>query len=221
MQTHRRSATLATAVTLAALVGAAACDDVETDDLTNPLQATVVTFNDPAFAFGAQRTFSLPDTVLHLTPLNGVPLAVSREHDDAILASIRDNMIARGYVENTNPGSVRSDLILLAGVTASEQYAAWQSYPWFSVWGFFPGWSFEQFSNAWGVTYPWTEASYTRGTIVVDMIATRSVQPLSQRVSSVWAGAATAALTGAVSDAQIDAAIDEMFAQSQYLRPVQ
>jgi hypothetical protein len=220
MQAHRRSVTLATAVALAALVGAAACDDVD-DDITNPSRVAVVTFNDPAFVFGAQRTFSLPDTVVHLAPLNGVPLAVSREHDDAILASIRENMIARGYVENTSPATVRSDLILLAGVTASEQYAAWQSYPWFSVWGFYPGWSFEQFSNAWGVTYPWTAASYTRGTLVVDMIATRSVQPVSQRISSVWAGAAAAALTGAVTDGQIDAAIDEMFALSPYLRPIQ
>jgi hypothetical protein len=219
MQTHRRSVTLAAAVALAALVGAAACDDV--DDITEPLRVAVVTFNDPAFAFGAQRTFSLPDTVVHLAPLNGVPLAVSREHDDAILASVRDNMIARGYVENLNPGSVRSDLILLVGVTASEQYAAWQSYPWFSVWGFYPGWSFEQFDTAWGVTYPWTVASYTRGTIVVDMVSTLNVQPVDRRIHSVWAGAAAAALTSAVTDGQLDAAIDEMFALSPYLRPIQ
>ena len=45
----------------------------------------------------------MPDTVAHFAPLTGTPLAVSREFDRTVLDQVRANLLARGYVQVTNP----------------------------------------------------------------------------------------------------------------------
>src|SRR5688572_27021996 len=96
----RASRAFARAVlTTALLVGAAACDDA--DDFTSlepeppppppPTVADIVgTIRDTTYNFGAARTFSIVDSIVHFVPPNGTPLAVSRAYDDAIVASIRE-----------------------------------------------------------------------------------------------------------------------------------
>jgi hypothetical protein len=132
------------------------------------------------------------------------------------------NLLARGYTEVTDTG-VRADFVVLVGATASENYNAWVGYPWYGVWGFYPGWGWYApgFDGSWTIVYPWYGyvgvTAYQRGTLVVDLIPTLSVNPLARSVRSAWAGVATGVLDGTQSAATITAAIDRMFDLSPYL----
>ena len=209
-------------VALAALLmlGAAACDDPETITILEPIEDVVVTVRDTDFPFGAVRTFSIPDSIVHLQPASGgTMLALSRAHDDEILAAVRANLIARGYTPNVDPGRVQSDVIVLVGATATQEYAALATYPWWNVWGWYEGWDEDiDFDATWSFDYPNVAViEVDVGTIIVDMIANLQVNPLSQSVPSVWIGAARGILDGTSNVNRVTDAIDEMFRQSPYL----
>jgi len=225
MKRQRRFTSVATMLAAATLVGMAACDTVDLvgnvfDDIV------VVTHRDPDFDFGAAQTFTLPDSVVHLTSPTGVPLAVSREFDAVILQSLRENMVARGYTEVADVANEQADLILLPAVSASEQFESWVSFNWFGTWGFFPGFFFDDFNSNWGLFFPWASTvgveTFERGTLLVQMLGTAETDPTAQTVRVVWAGAAIGILnpnrTFALGSARIDAAIDEMFFQSPYIQ---
>ena len=222
---QRRHAAITPAVLLALALAATACEDDEDIliiDPPDPVVGTVAAFADSMVDFGALHTFSMPDTVVHFAPRSGTALAVPRTFDQDILDQVRENLIARGYVE-VRPDSVAPDFIVLVGATASEQQIAWVSYPWYSVWGFYDGFDSlaSDFNASWSIVYPWGSAvtltSYPRGTIVVDLIPRLSVNPLGRTVNSAWAGVATTILNGTTTSASITAAIDQMFTLSPYL----
>ncbi len=212
---------------LAAFValGAVACDD--DDDFVNvitpPVADVVATFRDSTFDFTALRTFAMPDTVVHFNPATGTPIPVSREHDRALLDQVRADFIARGYTEVSDPRTTRPDFVVLVSATATQNYNAFVGYNWYGTWGFYSGWGWYApgFTNSWTVVYPWYPVvgvtAYDRGTIVVDLIPTLSVNPLNQSVTSAWAGVARGIIDGNSDEDRIRAAVDEMFRQSPYL----
>src|SRR5262249_6986897 len=150
-------------------------------------------------------------------PVTGTPLAVSREFDQATLDRVRQDFIARGYTEITNPQTVRPDFVVLVGATATQTYNAFVGYSWFSVWGFYSGWGWfaPGFNTTWGIVYPWFGVvgvtSFERGTLVVDLIPTSSVNTTARTIKSAWTGVASSLLDGTINQSTIDAAIDEMF----------
>lgn len=224
----RRIALLSSAIPLIALL--TGCEDVPTGAVSvtipsAPVQnVAVTTFFDPSFNFTALRTFAMPDTVMHLSPVIGTPTPVSRQNDNTVLNQVRQNFLARGYTEITNPRSVRPDFMVLVGATAVQNHVAFVSYSWFSTWGFYEGWNSvsSAFDQTWGIIYPWASVSgvrsYERGTIIVDLIPVLMVQPLDRSIRAAWSGVAAAILNGSVPPSAIDNAIDEMFRQSPYLR---
>jgi hypothetical protein len=199
-----------------------ACNNDDNNLIVAPIGG-VATFHDPNFNFATLTTFALPDTVVHLTPVNGVPLDVSRAFDQATIAQVRSNLLARGYTQAA--AGTLPTFVVLVGATATDNYPAFVSYPWFSVWGFFPAWAVisPSFSSAWGIVYPYGitgVTTYARGTLLVDLIPTASVNTGNQQIKSAWTGVGTSILLQAgVTQAVINAAIDEMFAQSPYLVP--
>jgi len=213
---------------LAAFVslGAIACDD-DTDDfvnvITRPIADIVTTFHDQSFNFGALRTFAMPDTVVHFDPVTGTPIPVPRNRDAAILAQVRADFIARGYTEVSDPRTNRPDFVVLVSATATTNYNAFVGYNWFGVWGFYSGWGWYApgFNNSWTVVYPWYATvgvtSYDRGTLLVDLIPTTSVNPLNSSITSAWTGVATGLILPDASEDRARAAVDEMFRQSPYL----
>jgi hypothetical protein len=208
---------------MAGLVGISACDD--DDDFVNvipPSGNAVATFKDSNFNFQTLRTFSMPDTVVHIAPLTGTPTSISRAYDRTALDQVRQNLLSRGYTQVTNPGSVRPDVVVLVGATATTNYNAWVGYSWYGAYGFYNwGWYAPGFDTSWGIVYPWYGyvgvTSYDRGTLIVDMIPTVTVNPLAKTVQSVWAGVATAVLDGTITAAGVSAAVDRMFELSPYL----
>jgi hypothetical protein len=206
--------------TVGALAALAACGDDESNLLVVPIdRGTVITVADTGFNFTQLHTFVMPDTVVHLVPVTGTPLAVSRQFDAAILNQVRNDLLARGYIQVT-AGSGAADFVVLVGATATQNYNAWIGYSAGAVWGFFPGWNIAGFDQSWALVYPWFPAAgvtaFDRGTLLVTIVPAVQVQPLAHTVNSVWAGVATGALNG-LTQSQVTGAIDEMFRQSPYL----
>ena len=217
---------LAPALGLSLSLGLVACDDDEDIDIIEPLPivSAVAVFADSTVDFGALHTFALPDTVVHINPATGNPLPVPRTHDQTIINSVRANFLARGYIEELNPDSVQPDFVVLISATATENRVAWVNYPWYSIWGFYEGfgWFAPGFDTSWGIIYPWRPnvalTVHPRGTLLVDLIPTLSVNPLGKTVTAAWTGVATGTLTGNRTASELDAAIDQMFLLSPYLR---
>jgi hypothetical protein len=212
-------------VGVAGLLTTAACgDDGDTNLIVTPIPSNIVTtFKDSTFNFNVLRTFAMPDTVVHFAPVVGTPIPISRQFDATILARVRQDLLARGYTEVTPSASVTPDFIVLNGATESDNFNAFIGYPWFTIGGFSPVWQWYQpgFTDSWTIVFPWYPVvgvtSYPRGTLVVTIIPTLSVNPLAQSISAVWAGVATGLAAGTQTNASITAAIDEMFRQSPYL----
>jgi hypothetical protein len=210
---------------LAVIAAIAACSD---DEITSPpVVGAVAVFKDSTFNFGNLRTFSMPDTIIHIAPLTGVPLDVPRTDDQAILNQVRDDFIARGFTLETNPQTVAPSFVVLVSSTATTNYNAYVNYVWFPDWGFYAGWNWYApgFDNTWTIVYPWFPivgvTAYDRGSLFVQLIPTTTINPLAKSFTSAWVGASTALLNGAVTPAVATAAVDSMFALSPYLVPVQ
>jgi hypothetical protein len=222
----RRARTLLPVIGLASgLAGMVACNS--DGDLFNviipaPTTGVVLTFKDSSFNFTTLHTFTMPDTVIHFAPVTGNAIDITRQFDATILNQVRQDFLARGYTEVADPRVTQPDFVVLVGATATQNYNAWVGYSWFGVWGFFPGWGWYApgFNTSWGIVYPWFPVvgvtAYDRGTLIVDLIPTVSVNPLDKTIRSAWAGVATGLLVNATTTT-ITNAIDAMFAQSPYL----
>jgi hypothetical protein len=207
---------------LGVVLGLAACED--NANFVRPISARAVTvFKDSTFNFTTLRTFAMPDTVVHFNPVTGTPLAVTRQFDQVALDRVRQNLLVRGFTQVANPATTQPDFVVLVAATAVPSYNAWIGYSWFSVWGFSPVWRWFQpgFTTAWTIVYPWFAVvgttSYERGTLIVDVIPTSSVNPATRTIRSAWAGVATSLLDGIIDANAVTAAIDQMFALSPYL----
>jgi hypothetical protein len=224
-KTRGRVRAILPSIALLAGAGLAACDDKDSilAVVTPVPTAVVTTFKDPAFNFATLHTFAMPDTVIHFAPLTGTPLAVTRQFDATALQAVRQNFLARGYTEVTAGAGVTPSFVVLVGATATENYNAFVGYSWFNTWGFYNGWAFYTpgFDNSWAIVYPWYSTAgvtaYARGTLVVDLIPTLTVNPLAKSITSAWAGVATSLLSDGVTANGVTAAVNQMFVQSPYL----
>lgn len=221
--TTLRVATLVVGVAGSLTTAACGADD-DANLIVLPVPANIVTtFKDSAFNFTTLRTFAMPDTVIHFAPVVGAPVPISRDFDRTILDRTRQDFLARGYTQVTPSASVVPDFVVLAGATESANYNAFIGYPWFTIWGFSPVWQWYQpgFSDSWTIVFPWYpvvgNTAYERGTLVITIIPTVTVNPLAQSIGAVWAGVASGLANGTQTNASVTAAIDEMFRQSPYL----
>jgi len=210
-------------VGVAGLLTTGACGDDGDLNLVPVVVPTniVTTFKDSSFNFTTLRTFAMPDTVVHFAPIVGAPDPLTRNLDRTILDRTRQDFLARGYVEVTPSASVTPDFVVLCGVTASDNFNAFNTFNWFTIWGFSPIWVFNpNFNDSWIYIYPWFpvtgNVAYPRGTLVISLTPTVSVNPLAQSIQAAWAGVANG-LLGIQNNVTVTAAIDEMFRQSPYL----
>ncbi|HXT14782.1 MAG TPA: DUF4136 domain-containing protein [Gemmatimonadaceae bacterium] len=209
-----------------ALVALGACGDDDNNLVVvgpgGTPDGVVTTLKDSAFDFTVLHTFAMPDTIMHLVPATGTPLAVTGQFDRATLDKVRASFLARGYTQVTPSSTVIPDFIVLVGATATTNYNAWVGYPFFAVWGSSPVWVFNpSFDNSWTIVYPWAAVvgvtAFDRGTLLIDLIPTKTVTPVTKSVRSAWSGVATGELNGSFGQGTINAAVDEMFRQSPYL----
>jgi hypothetical protein len=206
---------------VAVLAGVGSCSD--NDNLVTPIQGLVTTFKDSNFNFATLHTFAMPDTVAHLVPATGTPLAITAQFDVVALNEVRSNLLARGYTDVSNQPGVTPDFVVLVGAAATDNFNAFVTFPWFDFWGFSPVFDFftPGFSAAWGIVFPWAPVvgvtAFARGTLVVTIVPTASIDQANETIQSAWAGVATGLLNGSITTLTVTTAIDKMFALSPYL----
>ncbi len=213
----------------AGLIGAlavGACGDDDGNFIilspTTPAVGTVVTFHDSTFNFNSLFSFAIADSVVQFNPVTGNPVAVPHTFDQVALSQVRSNLLARGYKDVTGTGE-RASFVVLLGASATDNFNAFASFPWFSLWGFSPVFSFftPGFDNSWGITFPWFAqtgtTNFARGTLVVTIVPTASVDTTTKTIRPVWSGVATGLLNSGTTSDVVQAAVNEMFRQSPYL----
>ncbi len=218
---RRNARTLLPVVGLLGAAGSFAACTSDNNLVVPVVTGTVVTFKDSTFNFTTLHTFAIADSVVHLAPLSATPLVVSRQFDALILSDVRNNFLARGYVQISNPSAVKPDFVVLVGATATTSFNAFVGSPFFVFFGFSPALSFFTFDASFTETFPFFSVvgntAFDQGTLIVDLIPTNSVNPTTRTVRSAWAGVATGLINGVNTADQITSAINQMFIQSPYL----
>jgi hypothetical protein len=228
MRTMRAQRVVRSLLPVIAVVGGLAvvgCGDDDNDNtITNVVPTpVVVALKDSTYDFSGLTTFAMPDTVAHFSPATGTPLPVSREFDRAILDQVKKDLLARGYIQVSDPKNNRPDFVVLVGASATTNYDAYLTYLWYPYYGYYAGWGWfsSGFLADWGLVYPWYGSvgitSYDRGSLVVTLVPTLRVNPLSKTITAAWAGAATGLINGTTTTTTVTDAIDQMFALSPYL----
>jgi len=219
----RRVCTLVPTIGLLGSMALVGCDD--DNDVVAVIPTPVVTATrDPNFNFPTLRTFAMPDTVAHFVPVSGTPLVISRDFDRTVLDQVRANLTARGYVQVSNPATTTPSFVVLVGATAAANYAVYQTYSWYPYYGYYSGWGWFSpgFSTDWTLAYPWYSSTgvitVDRGTYVVTIVPTLSVNPLVKQLNAAWAGTASALLESGITTNMVQSAIDQMFVKSPYLQ---
>ena len=181
------------------------------------------TLYDEEADFSNYTTFHVLDTVMHLTEDGEDDPNLTREHDEFILETIRQNMLDNGYTEVASPDSLNvPDLMVLTQVMSQDFYT-YYSY-WYDYWGYYPGWGWWYPGyGGWYPGYPWYPgyvSSYTTGSLIIEMMDTDVPVELTERPGMVWAGIVNGLLTGSKSNirARLDKQINQLFEQSPYLK---
>jgi hypothetical protein len=181
------------------------------------------TLYDEEADFSSYTTFHVIDTLMHLTEDGEDDPNLSREHDEFVLETVRQNLLNKGYTELASPDSLNMpDLEMLVQVMTSDFYT-YYSY-WYYYWGFYPGWGY--WYPGWGggyPGYPWNPgyvSSYSTGTLIVEMLDTEASLDLSERPGVIWAGIVNGLLTNNSTNtrARLDKQINQLFVQSPYMK---
>ncbi len=179
----------------------------------------VVTHMDENTDFTAFTTFSVLDTVVHVTDDDKDDSNFSRDHDQFIISELRRNMLDRGYTELESPDSInRPDIALLVSALSADFYYYYSYYPYY--WGYYPGWGYPGWGYP-GGGYPSYGGSYSTGTLVVDMWDTEAYDPDDEKqVGIKWTGVIDGVLSGSGTQtrARLDKHINQLFIQSPYLQ---
>ena len=169
--------------------------------------------------FSLYSTFSVLDTIIHVTDDDEDDPNLSRDHDAFILSELRKNMRDKGYTEMESPDSInRPDIALLVSALSADFYYYYSYYPYY--WGWYPGWGYPGWGYpGWG--YPTYGGSYSTGTLVVDMWDTEAYDPDDDQPKGiVWTGVVDGILAGnnSQTQARLDKQINQLFIQSPYLQ---
>jgi hypothetical protein len=192
-------------------------------DPTNVQQLDVViTIRDTSVVFNAANSYAMPDTVIHIEVDSAAGIIeLSRDFDDLILATVRQNMADLGYTLEADPEDNGADLVMLVGAIGTETTTWYASYPWWGYWGYWPGWGYwPPYGAGWGWYYPPYVGSvtYEQGTVIMTLIDPN--EPVQENLAMVWEGALRGLLStaGTPTEQRITQGINRAFDQSPYLQ---
>lgn len=153
--------------------------------------------------------YFMPDTVVDISEPGQSPRPIGDAK--AALARVASNMAALGYTRITDiTDTADADYIITVTVSRSNNYY----YNYWGGWGYWYGWG--------GCCYypPYATVSNIRtGSLLVDMIDYRSLDPNEENLPIVWTGGIQGLYEGSASNInnRTANAIDQMFNQSEYL----
>jgi len=180
--------------------------------------------------FGSYSTFTVVDTIVHVTEDGEDDPELSRTHDDLILGLVRDNMSGNGYTEIPDPDSLTMpDLIFFLEAVSSKNYQYWGGYYggyYGGYWGWYPGWDYwypGYPGYPWYPYYPWNPGyitSYTTGTLVVKMLDAHTFDTEERTARVLWVGVIDGLLSGSKENtaARLEKQVNQLFVQSEYLK---
>ncbi|MFC2086046.1 DUF4136 domain-containing protein [Bacteroidota bacterium] len=175
----------------------------------------VATVYDTTANFQANKTFVVPDTVIHVVdPDEEDPIDIPRNNDELMINTVKENLRSLGYSELENPSLENlPDIFVTVQVTATE-WTGYVSYPWYGWWGWYP-W----YPPGWGPPYYpccTTTYSYTTGTILLDMIDVSESD--AENIVIPWNAALNGVAAGGQGGTRIKTRLDQAFNQSPYLK---
>jgi hypothetical protein len=223
-------------VRVAALVGfAAALPACYPGEVTNLSQLdVVVTLHADTVDFTQFNSIAIIDSIIHLRdpddPSDTVP--ISRDFDDLIVETTVNNYSAFGWnvvlvpADQTEfPPDSTPDFVTFLGVTASSNYFAYVTYPWWGYWGWWGGWGWwPGYGPGWGWGWPCcgsvNTGSYATGTVILYQFDPNTPVPADSLLNAIWTGALNGVISGSQSGtaSRISNGINQMFSQSQYLK---
>ena len=159
--------------------------------------------------YGGYQTFALVDT-LYTWDRQGELVPSDSRFGPAVIAELRENLLAAGYTEVSDPFADDPDLVAVARATTTTHVDISYYYPWYGGWY---GWYYPY--------YPVTSvSSYNSGSLVIDLIDPVLFDPDSEQREAVWTMYAAGLFEGsnASIETRIRSAIDQAFSQSPYLQ---
>ena len=194
----------------------------------------VVTLHNDTVTFTGRSTLAVIDSVIHLTdPDNPADtLTVSRDFDDLVISTVISNYESFGYDvvlvspdQTEFPPEDRPDWVVFLSATATENWFAYLTYPWWGYWGWWGGWGWwPGYGPGWGWWYPCCGSigtgSYTTGTLFIDQIDPNNPDLDEERLPSDWVAGLNGVLGGTSANTanRLTNGINQAFDQSQYLR---
>ena len=190
----------------ATVMSLASCRNLpDFDDLT--YKAIVVTNHDANAKWSTYHTYYLPSNIASIgdDPLDSL---MDNATAQPILNSIDQNMQARGYVKELNPLMADLSLTVIAiKVTNVEyMYSGW----WYGYYGwYYPYYPYYPYS------YTYT---YTTGSMVIDMMDVKNVQPGDTKANVIWTNFDNGVLEFTTGTVLAVDAVNQAFKQSTYIQ---
>ena len=178
----------------------------------------VITFRDNDVNFRQYRTYAMPDSVVRMIDSTSTSKP-DTTYDQIILDEVKKQMTAAGYIRVEPDTNNLPDVIVLVGVTSSDNYAL-SGGGWWGWWGWYPGWGYYPgYGSGWYPSYGYVY-SYTTGTLLISMVDPARTDVNTKTIGVVWSGALNGIITDSESDTRtrIIDGLDKMFQQSSYLK---
>ena len=176
---------------------------------------TVSTLRNDDFNFGTVVRFAMPDTILDLSDEAENPIEITDEYDDLIIAKVRENLLALGWLESDEETDPAPEVVMILGKVAQENISGGVWYPGYPGWG----WWYPPCFGCGGY-YPPVLVTYTwnTGTVVMTLFDAESIGDGDTDVDAVWLGGLNGVLSSSANaGARLTQGIDQAFTQSPYL----
>ncbi|MEP3389255.1 MAG: DUF4136 domain-containing protein [Reichenbachiella sp.] len=170
----------------------------------------VITYRNEDVTFSGYQTYAVADEVIwdeDYDDYNG-------EYDASLIAQIKANMNALGYVEVTDPETVMPDLVIHPEIIFTDNYLVGGGGCYYGCWG----WGCP--TCWWGGYPPYYPpsyvVSYSSGTILMHMVDPSQTGLVSGTALTVWNGGVNGLLRGSINETLLNGYVDQAFDQSAY-----
>jgi hypothetical protein len=183
---------------------------------TEEVDVVATNFDEAYFETNVPVTYHLPDTVGVIGGENEDDQDLTRDEMDFILAQVRNNLDAIGYVEidSLNDEDELPDVVITVDAIIVQSVGV-GCIPWWGWWGWYPWWP----GWGWGAggCYPTYAYSFTTGSLLLNMIDVES------STSTDWNRVWVAGINGLIRNSQqgnqefVRNTVNQAFDQSPYL----
>lgn len=187
----------------------------------------VLTYHNETTDFKNYSTYIVADTVVYINESKDKKLNL--ELEQTLITKVDNQMMANGWVKESNPGSNPSDVAVLISVLEIENFSITTG--WWDYWGSWGGWGYYPPYGAGGY-YPQYPGyccyasiyEYTTGTVLIEMIDPNNGANENDfdadPIPILWLGILDGLAEGSRVNiaSRIEEGVDIMFEKSPYLK---